>query len=178
MNPNAIFIYFGVGMAGYFIANFSHFTWSLDSVIWVHKWGFVAAAAIFSFYIAKFFLDSEDRAKEIARDLYDKQKDKLEKWSKKLSRRDETINELYLKQKESQVILENEVRIAAQKNREWSQKLIQIEDVLTELDEIKGRLSKDSNLDGRKKRELKKLDKIAEKAEALKEEMENENCES
>ena len=165
-------------LVGFLTSNLTHYTWTLEGMIVLHRWAAVVLACFIGvgvvrvgWGIVSYFFDSRARAEVLAKEKFEKLRAELDRRIKKAKADGAGLKELYERHSEYQRRIEDEANRLRQQNRTLAEKLRQVDMLLEGLNQAKDATSNGSQQDGRRRREQGKVDKIIERAEVLKREV-------
>lgn len=165
-------------LVGFLVSNLVSYAWTLDGLIYLHRWAATVLACFIGYAVIRvsagvvsYFFDSRARAEKLAAEKYETLKADLAAEFRKAKATKDGLNELYERHSElNRRIDERETQLKYQ-NRQFGEKLLKIDELLAELDQVYITAADGPVNDGRRRREQGKVDKIKERAEALKKEV-------
>lgn len=158
----------GIGV-GFLISNFCLYLWTIEAVIEVHRWGFIAVAVTITILVLKYLLESHMLADRLAATRYENMRFELDEKKKKLDIRQYSLNALYAKHRLYQGKIEQELIAKVELIADLRRKLISVENLISEIEQIKKSPTNIASNDGRANRQQKKIEKIIQNAESIRE---------
>jgi len=156
----------GVGI-GFMISNFFLYLWTIEAVVHVHRWGFMAVAVTVTIIVLRYFLNSNKLANRMAQTRYDKRKLEIEGREKKIDIKNHNLNDLYNRHRVYQNKIEQELHIKHEFNAELKQRLLAVENLIKDIEQVSATLPTGPSNEGRSNRQRKKIDKIIQNAESI-----------
>jgi hypothetical protein len=147
------------------------YVWTMEIIVYVHKSAAIVLSGFIGVGIVRYFVESHARGEKLANEMYSRRKETLEDWAKKLKIRDANLQDLYQRHRTYQDKLEADADDLHQRKRQLATALKRVAELTSDLEHAKVSLVNGSGNDGRKRRNEGKLDKVLERAEALKKEI-------
>lgn len=157
----------GIGI-GFIISNFCLYIWSVESVIAVHRWGFVVISFTITSLVLKYLFNNHLLANYLVQSRYEKRKLEVNEREKKLDIRQYNLNSLYNKHRVYQEKIEHELHRKSQLNADLKRRLLEVEKLISEIQQALVMSQKGINNEGQLNRQRKKIEKIIQNAESIK----------
>ena len=153
---------------GFMISNFFLYFWNIEAVVEVHRWGFAAVAVIVTIISLHYLLANRKLAERMAQTRYEKRREEITAREKKLNIKQYNLNELYNRHRVYQNRIEQEYHSKKELNIELKKKLIELENLIEDFKKVNTSAPTGVTKDGRSNRQRKKIDKIMQNAESIK----------